>query len=100
VQNGRQLIGTPRRVALRRVVVALTALLLSFAFVSGLARPQGRYFYCEAMGLLASDPCAAAARSDHTRDVSSDPEASRTLWWLKSHRGAAESTRSASAIRS
>ncbi len=53
---------------LRRIAVALAALLLSFAVLSGAARARNRYFYCEAMGLMETDPCAAAAQSDGTRD--------------------------------
>lgn len=49
-----------RRLA-RHVGVALAGILLSFAILSGFAHANGRYFYCEAMGLMASDPCAAAA---------------------------------------
>lgn len=48
--------GLPRRVGL-----AIVGLLLSFAILSGFARANGRYFYCEAMGMMATDPCAAAA---------------------------------------
>ncbi len=39
----------------------LTGLLLSLAILSGLARANSRYFYCDAMGLLDTDPCAAPA---------------------------------------
>jgi hypothetical protein len=54
--------------------MALCSLLLTFAIVSGLARAHGRYFYCEAMGLLATDPCAAAAARGGS-DVAPDAEA-------------------------
>ena len=43
------------------------SLVLSIAFLSGVVRATGapeagaRYFYCEAMGLMQSDPCAEAA---------------------------------------
>ena len=46
------------------MAVALTGILLSFALLTGLARANARYFYCDAMGLLQSDPCAAAAQRD------------------------------------
>lgn len=55
--------------------MALSSLLLTFAIVSGLARAHGRYFYCEAMGLLARDPCAAAAASGDGDDGGQDAEA-------------------------
>ena len=49
----------------RQCLAALVGLVLSFALVASLARPGGRYFYCEAMGLLPLDPCRAAlAASD------------------------------------
>ena len=47
---------------LRRIAVALTRLLLAFALLSGLGHANSRYFYCDAMGLLQADPCAAAAQ--------------------------------------
>lgn len=40
---------------------ALAALLFAVAMLTGLAHENSRYFYCEAMGLMATDPCAAAA---------------------------------------
>ena len=45
----------------RQVGAALAGILLSLWIVSGFAQANGRYFYCEAMGLMATDPCAAAA---------------------------------------
>lgn len=60
---------------LRQIAVALTVLLLSFAMFSGTMRAGHRYFYCEAMGLMESDPCAAAAQSDGTEDVAPATEA-------------------------
>jgi hypothetical protein len=45
---------------LRRLAVATAGLLLTLAVVSSLAHAGGRYFYCDAMGFLLSDPCAAA----------------------------------------
>lgn len=58
--------GLPRRVGL-----AIVGLLLSFALLSGFARANGRYFYCEAMGMMATDPCAAAAA--HRGEQSDSP---------------------------
>ena len=49
---------------LRKIALALTSLLLAVALLSGLARANTRYFYCDAMGLLDSDPCAAAAAEE------------------------------------
>jgi hypothetical protein len=54
--------------ALRRFVVALAALGLLFVVVSGLAQANSRYFYCEAMGLRDTDPCADAARRREWRE--------------------------------
>jgi len=48
----------------RRITVALASLLASLALIATLSRPAGRYFYCEAMGMLPWDPCAAAAAED------------------------------------
>lgn len=70
--------GAAKRVSLRQVTAALLGLLVSFSIVSSLARAHGRYFYCEAMGLLANDPCAAG-RSPIGQDVGSDPEARQSL---------------------
>jgi hypothetical protein len=44
----------------RRAVVALGYLLLAFAVLSGIAQSGARYFYCEALGLMPSDPCVQA----------------------------------------
>jgi len=59
---------------LRRVAVALTALLLSLAVLAGAARARARYFYCEAMGLMETDPCAAPAKNDGAEDVATSRE--------------------------
>ena len=67
--------GARARGVLRRLAVALTALLLSLAVLSGTTRARSRYFYCEAMGLMESDPCAAPADSDETEDVAPSTEA-------------------------
>jgi hypothetical protein len=52
--------------SLHRVAVALVCIVLSFAVVVGAARAGSRYFYCEAMGFMTYDPCAAenARRAD------------------------------------
>lgn len=42
----------------RRLAVAFTSLVVSLALLTGLARAGDRYFYCDAMGMLATDPCA------------------------------------------
>ena len=63
------------RGVLRRLAVALTALLLSLALLSGTTRARSRYFFCEAMGLMESDPCAAAADTDGTQHVAPSTEA-------------------------
>ena len=41
----------------RRCAIALTGLLLALAVLAGLAHAGGRYFYCEGMRLMQSDPC-------------------------------------------
>jgi hypothetical protein len=57
--------------AARSVALATAALLLALAVIAGLARPAGRYFYCEAMGMLPVDPCARAAHHDDGDGASS-----------------------------
>jgi hypothetical protein len=44
-----------------RGVASLAHLVLAFAVVLGMVHSGGRYFYCEALGLLPSDPCAGAS---------------------------------------
>jgi hypothetical protein len=39
----------------------LSQLLLAFAVLAGAAQSGARYFYCEAIGLSASDPCTQAS---------------------------------------
>jgi hypothetical protein len=56
----------------RQCLAALVGLALSFALVASLARPGGRYFYCEAMGLLPTDPCRAAPAASDGRSTSED----------------------------
>jgi hypothetical protein len=52
-------VGRGRSARVRKVAIALTGLLLTFAVIAGLAHAGGRYFYCEAMQLMQSDPCVA-----------------------------------------
>ena len=49
---------------MRRAALALVGLVLSFALLSAVLRAGHHYFYCEAMGMLADDPCAAEASDD------------------------------------
>jgi hypothetical protein len=57
--NGRSRIVWGRNPRTRKVAVGLTGILLTFAVMAGLAHAGGRYFYCEAMQLMQSDPCVA-----------------------------------------
>jgi hypothetical protein len=50
----------------RRAAVALGYLLLALAVVCGIAQSGSRYFYCEALGLMPSDPCVQAAHGGDT----------------------------------
>jgi hypothetical protein len=52
---------------LPRAVVAVAHLVLAFAVLFGIVQSGGQYFYCDALGLLASDPCAETARDGHGR---------------------------------
>jgi hypothetical protein len=45
----------------RKLALALSELLLAFAVLAGVTHSGARYFYCEAIGLSASDPCAEAS---------------------------------------
>lgn len=55
----------PKR--LPRAVVAATHYVLALAVLFGILHSGGRYFYCDAFGLLASDPCAEAATDNHSK---------------------------------
>jgi hypothetical protein len=44
-----------------RAVAAVAHGVLALAVLFGIAHSGGRYFYCEALGLLPSDPCAEAS---------------------------------------
>jgi hypothetical protein len=46
---------------LRAIAAALSCLVLAFAIITGLFQANTRYFYCESMGMMRDDPCAAAA---------------------------------------
>ncbi len=48
-----------------RVAVAAVHMVLALALLFGMVQSGGRYFYCEALGLLPSDPCASAACREH-----------------------------------
>jgi hypothetical protein len=54
-----------------RAVVAATHLVLALAIVFGLVQSGGRYFYCDALGLLPSDPCAEALGKAHSMGAES-----------------------------
>jgi hypothetical protein len=46
----------------RARIVGAVHLLLALAVICGSLRSGARYFYCEALGLSTSDPCAASAQ--------------------------------------
>jgi hypothetical protein len=52
-----------RRWRLPRAAAAMTHLVLALAVLFGMVQSGGRYFYCEALGLMPSDPCAEASRT-------------------------------------
>jgi hypothetical protein len=60
---------------LRAIAAALSCLALAFAIITGLFQANTRYFYCESMGMMRSDPCASAA-ANH-RDEQQDHRPSR-----------------------
>jgi hypothetical protein len=47
----------------RTLILGAARLLLAFAVICGATQSGAHYFYCEALGLSASDPCAAGARA-------------------------------------
>jgi hypothetical protein len=55
------------RKRLLHAVVAAAHLVLAFAVLFGIVHSGGRYFYCEALGLLPTDPCAAASGDAHSK---------------------------------
>jgi hypothetical protein len=46
----------------RALVLGAARLVLALAVICGAVQSGARYFYCEALGLSTSDPCAASAR--------------------------------------
>ena len=52
-----------RRRLWRAAAMALGHLVLAFAVVSGVGQSGARYFYCEAFGLMATDPCVQASQA-------------------------------------
>ncbi len=44
----------------RRLVLALARLLFAVVLVTGITHVHSQYYYCEALGLSATDPCASA----------------------------------------
>jgi hypothetical protein len=49
------------------LAAAVTRLLLAFVVVAGIVHSGARYFYCEAVGLAATDPCVQGSRADVER---------------------------------
>ena len=54
------------RARLSRAVAPVAHVVLALAVLFGIVQSGGRYFYCEALGLLPSDPCAEASRDAHS----------------------------------
>lgn len=46
---------------------AAAHVVLALAVLFGIVQSGGRYFYCEALGLLPSDPCAEASLDGHSK---------------------------------
>ncbi len=57
----------PKRRRVPRALAAAAHWVLAFAVLFGIVHSGGRYFYCEALGLLPSDPCAEAAGEAHNK---------------------------------
>jgi len=55
----------------RGPVLAATRLLLALAVICGAVQSGASYFYCEALGLSTSDPCAASAQGGDACPVKS-----------------------------
>jgi hypothetical protein len=47
----------------RAAAVAIGHLVLAFAVLSGVDQSGARYFYCEAFGLMATDPCVQSSQA-------------------------------------
>lgn len=60
---GNVLSRTWKRMPARRLACAVARLLVALVVVAGIAQSGSRYFYCEALGLSATDPCRESARS-------------------------------------
>ena len=70
-----------RRWRFPRAIATLAHLVLAFAVVFGIAHSGSRYFYCEALGLLPSDPCAGASSDAHGQGPSGTlSETPRSVW--------------------
>lgn len=66
---------------IRAIAGALSCVVLAFALVTGLFQANARYFYCESMGMMREDPCAAASaarRDEQMESPSPSGELSRT----------------------
>ena len=50
----------------RALVLAAVRLFVALAVICGTAQSGARYFYCEALGVSSSDPCAVGARADES----------------------------------
>jgi hypothetical protein len=57
------------RSRLKAAAASLACLVLAFAIVTGLLQANTRYFYCEAMGMMREDPCAAASAAHRDEQV-------------------------------
>ena len=51
----------------RAAALALGHLVLAFAVLTGIGHSGARYFYCDALGLMASDPCVQASQTRQGR---------------------------------
>jgi hypothetical protein len=58
-----------KRWRLPRAAAAMAHIVLALAVLFGVVQSGGRYFYCEALGLMPSDPCAQASGAAHTGPV-------------------------------
>lgn len=56
----------------RGAATSLGHLVLVFAVLTGIRQSGARYFYCEAFGLMASDPCVQAVQAPRSDDQAVD----------------------------
>ena len=66
----------------RRGMAAVAHMVLALAVVFAVVKSGGRYYYCEALGLMPSDPCAEASRAARGAPdalAESCPDMQRTL---------------------